>query len=56
MDFRRGGWDWDVQVRTSTTLTCDAEEFHANATLNAYEGGRRVASRTWSESIPRDAL
>ena len=54
MGFRRG--DWDVQVRTSTTLTCDAEEFHVNATLDAYEGGRRVASRTWNESVPRDAL
>jgi hypothetical protein len=37
-------------------LTCDAEEFHVNATLDAYEGGRRVASRTWNESVPRDAL
>ncbi|MFE4961697.1 CocE/NonD family hydrolase [Streptomyces sp. NPDC056660] len=54
MSFRRK--DWDVQVRTSTKLTCDAEEFHVNATLDAYEGGRRVASRTWNESVPRDAL
>jgi putative CocE/NonD family hydrolase len=54
MSFRRK--EWDVQVRTSTTLTCDAEEFHVNATLDAYEGGRRVASRTWNESVPRDAL
>ncbi|MFF1747401.1 CocE/NonD family hydrolase [Streptomyces mirabilis] len=54
MSFRRG--HWDVRVRTSTTLTCDAEEFHVNATLDAYEGGRRVASRTWNESVPRDAL
>ncbi|MFE4823873.1 CocE/NonD family hydrolase [Streptomyces sp. NPDC056704] len=54
MSFRRK--DWDVQVRTSTRLTCDTEEFHVNATLDAYEGGRRVASRTWNESVPRDAL
>jgi putative CocE/NonD family hydrolase len=54
MSFRRE--DWDIQVRTSTTLTCDVEEFHVNATLDAYEGGRRVASRTWNESVPRDAL
>ncbi|KAF5993739.1 CocE/NonD family hydrolase [Streptomyces mirabilis] len=54
MSFRRK--DWAVQVRTSTTLTCDTEEFHINATLDAYERGRRVASRTWNESIPRDAL
>ncbi len=54
MGFRRG--EWDVEVRTSTTLTCDAEDFHVNATLDAFEGGRRVASRTWNESVPRDAL
>ncbi|MGW2964752.1 CocE/NonD family hydrolase [Streptomyces sp. NPDC001220] len=54
MSFRRQ--DWDVRVRTSTTLTCDSENFHVNATLDAYEGGRRVASRTWNESVPRDAL
>ncbi|MDQ0954379.1 putative CocE/NonD family hydrolase [Streptomyces phaeochromogenes] len=54
MSFRRK--DWDVRVRTSTTLTCDAEEFHVNATLDAYEHGQRIASRTWNESVPRDAL
>jgi len=54
MSFRRK--DWDVQVRTSTTLTCNAETFHVNATLDAYEGGQRVASRTWNESVPRDAM
>ncbi|MFF1654301.1 CocE/NonD family hydrolase [Streptomyces sp. NPDC058255] len=54
MSFRRG--EWDVEVRTSTRLTCDAEAFHVNATLDAYEGGRRVDSRTWNESVPRDAL
>ncbi|MDH6221997.1 hypothetical protein M2283_009344 [Streptomyces pseudovenezuelae] len=54
MTFRRR--DWDVQVRTNTRLTCGAETFHVNATLDAYECGRRVASRTWNESTPRDAL
>ncbi|MEV0558249.1 MULTISPECIES: CocE/NonD family hydrolase [unclassified Streptomyces] len=54
MSFRRK--DWDVRVRTSTTLTCDAEAFHVNATLDAYEHGQRIASRTWNESVPRDAL
>ncbi|MEU9786033.1 CocE/NonD family hydrolase [Streptomyces phaeochromogenes] len=54
MSFRRK--DWDVRVRTSTTLTCDAEKFYVNATLDAYEHGQRIASRTWNDSIPRDAL
>ncbi|MET7665021.1 CocE/NonD family hydrolase [Streptomyces sp. NPDC005356] len=54
MSFRRA--DWDVHVRTSTTLTCDTGTFHVHATMDAFESGHRVASRTWNESIPRDAL
>ncbi|MGD6741388.1 CocE/NonD family hydrolase [Streptomyces sp. BH106] len=54
MSFRRG--DWDVHVRTSTTLRCDADAFHVNATLDAYEADRRIVSRTWNETVPRDAL
>jgi putative CocE/NonD family hydrolase len=54
MRFRRE--DWDVRVRTSTTLRCDATSFQVNATLDAYEGDRRVFSRTWNETLPRDAL
>lgn len=54
MRFRRA--DWDVRVRTSTTLRCDTSDFHINATLDAYESDRRVFSRTWNETIPREAL
>ncbi|MFJ9037019.1 CocE/NonD family hydrolase [Streptomyces sp. NPDC102406] len=54
MSFRRD--DWDVRVRTSTTLRCDATSFQVNATLDAYESDRRVFSRTWNETLPRDAL
>ncbi|MFF3491780.1 CocE/NonD family hydrolase [Streptomyces sp. NPDC002795] len=54
MRFQRDGWD--VRVRTSTTLTCDAMQFYVNATLDAYESDRRVFSRTWNETVPRDAL
>ncbi|MGC5345624.1 CocE/NonD family hydrolase [Streptomyces sp. DT171] len=52
MRFRRD--DWDVKVITRTVLTCDEEEFHVDATLDGYEGERRVFSRTWNESVPRD--
>ncbi|MFJ8825155.1 CocE/NonD family hydrolase [Streptomyces sp. NPDC102467] len=54
MRFQRD--DWDVEVRTSTTLRCDATTFQVNATLDAYESDRRVFSRTWNETLPRDAL
>ena len=54
MRFHRG--DWDTEIVTSTELTCDEREFHLSATLDAFEGRRRVFSRTWNESVPRDHL
>jgi putative CocE/NonD family hydrolase len=54
MSFRRG--DWDVRTETRTVLRCTPEEFLVHATLDAYEHGRRVFSRTWNDSVPRDHL
>ncbi|MFF3488355.1 CocE/NonD family hydrolase [Streptomyces sp. NPDC002701] len=54
MRFRRD--DWDVRVETSTRLSCDERDFFVDATLDGYEGGRRVFSRTWNEKVPRDLL
>ncbi|MHB9755357.1 CocE/NonD family hydrolase [Streptomyces sp. BYX5S] len=54
MRFRRA--DWDVEVCTSTRLTCDDTTFYVNATLDAYESDHRVFSRTWNEAVPRDHL
>ncbi|MEW2267771.1 CocE/NonD family hydrolase [Streptomyces sp. NPDC047853] len=54
MGFRRD--EWDVRVVTHTRLTCDEDSFFVDATLDGYEGGRRVFSRTWNESVPRDLL
>lgn len=51
MRFRRAGWD--VRVETRTVLTSDDEAFHVDATLDGYEGGHRVFSRTWNERISR---
>jgi len=54
MSFRRG--DWDVRTETRTVLACTATEFLLNATLDGYEGARRVFSRTWNERLPRDYI
>ncbi|NEC69856.1 CocE/NonD family hydrolase [Streptomyces sp. SID9727] len=54
MRFRRTGWD--VRVETRTMLTSDDTAFHVDATLDGYEDGRRVFSRTWNESVPRSGL
>ncbi|MEV3970703.1 CocE/NonD family hydrolase [Streptomyces sp. NPDC050698] len=54
MRFQRD--DWDLRVVTHTRLTCDETDFFVDATLDAYEAGRRVFSRTWNEEVPRDLL
>jgi hypothetical protein len=54
MRFSRG--DWEVRVETRTFLTCTEDEFRIDATLDGYEGERRVFSRTWNEGVPRDLL
>lgn len=54
MTFRRD--DWDVRVETRTVLSCDEDQFRVDATLDGYEGDRRVFSRTWNETVPRDLL
>jgi predicted acyl esterase len=52
MGFRRD--DWDVRTVTRTVLTSTSTDFHLHAELDAYEDGRRVLSRNWQQTIPRD--
>lgn len=54
MRFHRD--DWDTEIVTHTEPSCDDRDFHVSATLDAYEGPRRVFLRTWNESVPRDLL
>ncbi|MEV8564418.1 CocE/NonD family hydrolase [Streptomyces sp. NPDC051322] len=54
MRFHRD--DWDVRVETRTVLRCSETEFFVDATLDGYEHDRRVFSRTWNETLPRDLL
>jgi putative CocE/NonD family hydrolase len=52
MGFRRGGWD--VRTVTRTVLTSTSTDFRVFAELDAFEGGRRILSRNWDHTIPRD--
>lgn len=52
--LRRG--NWEVRTITRTVLTCTPTHFHVHAQLDAWEGERRVYSRNWDESIPRDLV
>lgn len=46
--------DWRIVTRTRTRLTCDAENFHLFAELDAWEGETRIEALSWIETIPRD--
>ena len=52
--FRRG--DWRVRTVTRTILTADRSHFLLHAALDAYEDERRVCSRNWDVSIPRNLV
>ncbi|GAB3527035.1 CocE/NonD family hydrolase [Arthrobacter monumenti] len=54
MGFERG--DWRVKITTKTVLTSTPTDFHVDAELDAYEGGRRVVSKNWTTTIPRDFI
>jgi putative CocE/NonD family hydrolase len=49
-----GRGDWQVRTTTRTVLTSDAESFHIQADLDAFEGDKRVHAQSWDERIPRD--
>ncbi|MEX2599752.1 MAG: CocE/NonD family hydrolase [Dehalococcoidia bacterium] len=53
-ELKRG--EWAVRTETRTILTCNAEEFQVHAQLDAYEGPKRVFSRNWDSTIPRDYI
>ncbi|MGP3999436.1 CocE/NonD family hydrolase [Streptomyces sp. 8N706] len=54
MTFSRG--EWEVRTVTRTVLSSTATDFQLHATLDGYEGSRRVFSRNWNQSLPRDLL
>ena len=47
---------WRVRTETRTLMTCTHGAFEIAATMEAFEGERRVFSRTWDRSVPRDLV
>jgi putative CocE/NonD family hydrolase len=45
--------DWLIRTETLTRVSCTDQTFEIEASLDAFEGEERVASRTWARSIPR---
>lgn len=56
--FSYGRDQWQVEIDTSTRMTCDEENFYLHRTLRATEGAVKteVLTREWSETIPRGLL
>jgi len=48
--------DWAVSTRTCTLLTCTPTQFRLAASLDAFEGERRVYSHNWDLAISRDLV
>jgi putative CocE/NonD family hydrolase len=52
IEIGRDGWQTSVETRS--VMSADADSFLLTNVLDAYEHGRRVFSKTWSKTIPRD--
>ena len=48
--------DWRIRTETRTVLTSTREHFSITASLDAFEGDKRIFSRNWDEQIPRDLV
>jgi hypothetical protein len=53
-DLKRDGWD--IHVVTETVMTSSRAEFVLTGRLDAFENGKRVASRNWRETVARTFL
>ena len=53
-DLTREGWD--IRVETDTVLTSTRAELILTGRLDAFENGKRVASRNWREAVARKFL
>ena len=52
--FSVGRGEWQVTIRTHSTLSATATAFHLTNALDAYDGAQRVFARTWNAELPRD--
>ena len=50
--------DWQVQIDTQTSMTCDIDNFYLHRKITATEGAgnQEVLSKEWSNTIPRGLL
>ena len=53
---RRRRGDWQVAVSAGMKVMLSKGSFHIASDLEAFEGERRVFSRSWNHDVPRDQL
>jgi hypothetical protein len=46
--------DWNVNIQADTHMAVSKTHFIIKATLDAYEGDKKVFSNQWDCEIPRD--
>jgi putative CocE/NonD family hydrolase len=55
-EMHNGRGDWRTRAVTRTVLTATATDFRIQATLDAWEGEQRLASRAWDVTVPRERV
>jgi putative CocE/NonD family hydrolase len=55
-EMHNGRGDWRTRAVTRTVLTATATDFRIQATLDAWEGDQRLASREWDVTVPRERV
>ncbi|HEY2111748.1 MAG TPA: CocE/NonD family hydrolase C-terminal non-catalytic domain-containing protein, partial [Dongiaceae bacterium] len=54
MHYRRAGWD--ARLETRIRMRCRRDHFLFDSDVDAFEGGERCFSRSFTHKIPRDNL
>ena len=51
-----GRGEWRTRCESVSEVTCDAESFHVQCTVRAWEGEKPAFEKTWKRSFPRDLV
>ena len=51
-----GREEWQTEVITSSTMTCDADNFYVQNRLDAYEDSELIFTKTTNSKAPRDLM
>jgi hypothetical protein len=51
-----GRGEWRTRCESVSEMTCDAQSFHVQCTVRAWEGEKPAFERTWKRTFPRDLV